>query len=109
MAPDSPAGSRQGKIMSRNFDLYADPYIVAMKRYERLVLGYGAIAIIALVASFIVSSGSEAATGMFAPLVANVKFTVGAGLLAGSCVASLVAAWAIGRRIYFAYWPERFY
>lgn len=94
--------------MSRDFDVYADPYIVAMKRYERSGLGYGAIAIIALLASFIVSSGNDAAAGMFAPLVANVKFMVGACLLAGSGVASLVAAWAIGRRIYFAYWPERF-
>lgn len=95
--------------MSRNFDLYADPYIVAMKRYERTVLGYGAIAIIALIASFIVSPGDEVAGGMFAPLVANVQFIVGAGLFAGACVASLIAAWAIGRRLYFAYLPERFY
>ena len=95
--------------MSRNLDLYADPYIVAMKRYERIVFGYGAIAIIALVASFVVSLGDESAAGRFAPLVANVKFIVGAGLLAGSGLASLVTAWAIGRRIYFAYWPERFY
>lgn len=95
--------------MSRNFDLYADPFIVAMKRYERSFLRSGAIAIIALAGSFFLRPSNEAAAGMIAPLTENVKFIVGASLLAVACVATLVAVWAVGRRIYFAYWPERFY
>ena len=95
--------------MRRDFDLYADPYLAAMKRYERSAWGYGAIAAIALIASFLVGLGDVPSTGMLAPIVANVKFHVGTGLLVGACVAILFSTWFIGRRIYFAYWPERFY
>lgn len=94
--------------MPRDFELYADPYIAAMKRYERSSLRYIVIAMIAMVASLIVSAGDEKAAGIYVPLIANANYIVGAGLLIGSCVASLLAAWAIGHRVYFSYWPERF-
>jgi len=76
--------------MRHNFDLYADPYSAAMKRYERSAWGYGAIAAIALVGSLMIGSVGEEPT-VFAPIIAQVKYVFGGGLLIASTVACLLS------------------
>lgn len=85
-----------------------DPYIAMLKQSERKAVIYGLSALMTLVMEFIVTSPGDERAGHFAPLVEQVRYTAGLGMLFACGVFSLMSLWFIGRYVYFLKWPERF-
>jgi hypothetical protein len=85
-----------------------DPYVAMLKRSERKAMGYGVLALLMLVITFIVTGISSDGAGQFSPMVEQVRHTVGLGLLCGSGLSILTSIWFICRYVYFFKWPERF-
>jgi hypothetical protein len=84
------------------------PYVTMLKQSERKAMGYGLIALLTLVIALFVTSMSSDGAGQFAPIVEQVRYTVGLGLLCACGVSALLSLWFIGRYAYFFKWPERF-
>ena len=85
-----------------------DPYLAMLKQSERKAMGYGLVAAMTLAIVFIISHMENDGAGQFAPVVEQVRYAVGLGLLGACGVSSLLALWFIGRYAYFIKWPERF-
>lgn len=79
-----------------------------LKQSERKAMGYGFIAAVTLAIAFIISHMNNDGAGQFAPVVEQVRYAAGLGLLGACGVSSLLALWFIGRYAYFIKWPERF-
>lgn len=95
--------------MGRKSDLHADPYLYAMSRYERRVWGYGAIAVVLMIAALMVAPGEEQQAGMFGPMIVQMKVRFGYGFLIAAALSCTWSIWSLERRLYFGFWPERFY
>ena len=95
--------------MARTSRFGADPYDVAMKAYERRALGYSVIAVISIIATFAVTSLLDERAGAYAPMLDQIRFALGVGLLAASAVSCTLSLWSASRRVYFAKWPDRFH
>jgi hypothetical protein len=85
-----------------------DPYVAMLKQSERKAIGYGMAALLNLVIAFFVTSMSSEGSGQFSPIVEQVRYTFGLGLLCACGVSAVLSLWFIGRYVYFFKWPERF-
>lgn len=85
-----------------------DPYVAMLKQSERKAMGYGVLALLMLLITFIVTGISSDSAGQFSPMVEQVRHTVGIGLLCGSGLSIFTSIWFICRYVYFLKWPERF-
>lgn len=95
--------------MGRKSDLHADPYLSAMSRYERRVWGYGAISVMLMLAALIVAPGEVQQIGVFGPMIDQMKVQFGYGFLIAAAFSCTWSIWSLARRLYFGFWPERFY
>lgn len=84
------------------------PYAAMLQHSERKAMGYGVLALVLLISTFIVTGISSDGAGRLSPMVEQVRHTVGLGLLCGSGLSVVTSIWFICRYVYFFKWPERF-
>lgn len=96
------------KRSMRRHQQHIDPYLAMMKQLERGAVAYAVIAGIALATAFFVAGLGNDKMGLLAPVVGQVQYTIGLGLLCACGVSCAVSLWLFGRYVYFARWPERF-
>jgi hypothetical protein len=98
--------SFEEKLGHRQYSI--DPYVAILKQSERKAVAYGLIAALTLVIAFVVADLPGEGAGQFAPMVEQVRYTVGLGFLCACGASGLLSLWFIGRYAYFIKWPERF-
>jgi hypothetical protein len=85
-----------------------DPYLAMLKQSERKAIGFGFMALVAVAIAVFVANLDSQRTGLLAPVIEQIRETIGMGLLYACGVLGLVSLWFIGKYIYFLKWPEKF-
>jgi hypothetical protein len=62
-----------------------------------------------MIVALFVAPGDEQQARMFGPVVVQMKLQFGFGFLIAAALSITWSIWSLARRLYFGFWPERFY